>query len=40
MTNDCETIRELLGPYTDDDLPTEARRRVEAHLMRCRDCAW
>lgn len=37
---DCNATRELLGPYTDDDLPTEARRRVDAHLLRCEACAW
>lgn len=36
----CEEARSLIGPYTDDDLPAEARRRVEAHLLSCRDCAW
>ncbi len=25
----CEQASELLGPYNDDDLPTEARLRVE-----------
>jgi hypothetical protein len=36
----CAEIVALLGPYEDDDLPTEVRRRVEGHLLACRDCAW
>lgn len=36
----CEEAREQIGPYVDDDLTTEARRRVEMHLLTCRDCAW
>ena len=36
----CAAALDLLGPYVDDDLPTESRRRVEAHLLTCRDCAW
>jgi anti-sigma factor RsiW len=36
----CEQVSELLGPYNDDDLPTEARLRMEAHLLRCEHCAW
>lgn len=38
--NECDAIRDLIGPYADGDLPSEARARVEAHLLRCRDCAW
>ena len=36
----CETCRELIGAYMDDDLPSETRRRVEQHLMRCERCAY
>ena len=35
----CEQAVDLIGPYVDDDLPSATRRRVEAHLLRCRDCA-
>jgi anti-sigma factor RsiW len=36
----CDEAADLIGPYVDDDLPTEARRRVEDHLLACRVCAW
>ena len=36
----CESVAELIGPYLDNDLPTETRRRVEVHLLRCAACAW
>lgn len=36
----CEQAAELLGPYLDDELPLEARRRVEGHLLTCQTCAW
>ena len=35
----CEEAADLIGPYVDDDLPMATRRRVEAHLLHCRDCA-
>ena len=35
----CEEAADLIGPYVEDDLPSATRRRVEAHLMGCRDCA-
>ena len=35
----CAQVTELLGPYTDEDLPTEMLRRVERHLMLCPTCA-
>lgn len=35
-----EPLRELIGPYLDDALPTEARRRVEAFLLRDKEAAW
>lgn len=35
-----ETIRELIGPYLDDDLPTEARRQVEAAILKSPALAW
>ena len=36
----CEDVADLIGPYVDDDLPEATRRRAEAHLLACRDCAW
>ncbi len=36
----CEQCDELIGSYIDNDLPGEAHRRVENHLLLCRDCAW
>lgn len=36
----CDQARELIGPYVDDDLPGEARQRLEKHLMRCQACAY
>lgn len=38
--SECATAMELIGPYVSDELPAEARRRVENHLLVCRDCAW
>ena len=35
-----ETIRDLLGPYGDDDLPTEAKRRVEEAILASPALAW
>lgn len=35
-----ETIRELLGPYVDNELPTEARRRVEEAILTSPALAW
>ncbi len=37
---DCGQAAEQIGAFVDDDLPQEARRRLEAHLMRCPSCAW
>ena len=36
----CDQAADLLGPYAGDDLPTEARRRIEKHLLGCQRCAW
>jgi anti-sigma factor RsiW len=36
----CGQTTDLLGPYVDNELPTESRRRVEAHLLACTTCAW
>jgi anti-sigma factor RsiW len=36
------TCRDQIGRlcvYVDEDLPGEARRRLDRHLMRCRGCA-
>jgi len=35
----CNEIREWLGPYLDDEAPTDVRSAVEAHLSACEDCA-
>lgn len=35
-----ESLRELLGPYCDNDLPAEAKRRVEEALLRSPELAW
>ena len=35
-----DTIRDLIGPYVDDDLPAEARRRVETALLASPEMAW
>jgi anti-sigma factor RsiW len=36
----CEQTNELIDAYLDDDLPTETRRRLDAHLIRCQSCAY
>ncbi|MFI5340132.1 MAG: anti-sigma factor family protein [Candidatus Methylomirabilales bacterium] len=36
---DCESARERLLAYHDGELPVEARRAVEAHLLACARCA-
>jgi anti-sigma factor RsiW len=36
----CDEAADLIGNYVDDDLPQITRRRVEDHLLGCRDCAW
>jgi anti-sigma factor RsiW len=36
----CDSIGELIGPYVDNDLSSETRRRVEIHLLGCAPCAW
>lgn len=33
-------MNELADAYLDDDLPTESRRRVDGHLLRCLACAY
>jgi len=35
----CQTIRELLGPYLDDEATPSQRAQVESHLLNCDDCA-
>ena len=37
---DCTQAETLIGPYVDDNLPAEARRQVEQHLLTCTKCAW
>ena len=36
----CEDAVNFIAPYIEDELPEEARRRIETHLFSCRDCAW
>ena len=36
----CDQATEWIGAYLDDDLPTETRRRMDAHLLRCATCAY
>ncbi|MBC8134980.1 MAG: zf-HC2 domain-containing protein [Fibrella sp.] len=36
----CEQATELIGAYLDDELPTETRRRLDAHFLRCPSCAY
>lgn len=40
MPEEHESLRELIGPYLDDALPTETRRRVESLLLRDKDASW
>ncbi len=35
----CEELRQQLSDYLDDELSTEARLAMEAHLARCPECA-
>ncbi len=37
---DCELVGSLLPNYLDDDLTEELAEQVQAHLIRCRRCAW
>ena len=37
---ESSALRELIGPYLDDSLPSEVRRRVEAFLLRDKEAAW
>ena len=36
----CAEAADLIGPYTDNELPEGVRRRVETHLLGCATCAW
>lgn len=36
---DCQSARESLGPYLDDELPSSTRTVVSAHLADCPECA-
>ncbi|MCH7814415.1 MAG: zf-HC2 domain-containing protein [Planctomycetes bacterium] len=36
---DCPAVRDLLGPFLDDELPATQRGAVETHLAACRQCA-
>jgi anti-sigma factor RsiW len=35
----CDDVRELLGAHVDDELASDVRREVDAHLADCADCA-
>ncbi len=35
----CETAKQQLGAYFDDELPIEAHRETEAHLSQCPGCS-
>ncbi|OQZ07329.1 MAG: hypothetical protein B6D36_00455, partial [Planctomycetes bacterium UTPLA1] len=35
----CETAKQQLGAYLDDELPIEAYRETEAHLSECPGCS-
>lgn len=37
---DCALVLELLPNFLDDELTEELSQRVQAHLIRCRRCAW
>jgi len=36
----CELVGSLLPNYLDEDLTEELAQQVQAHLVRCRRCAW
>ena len=36
--NRCDTMRELLPAYRDEELDAERRESVAAHLLECFDC--
>jgi anti-sigma factor RsiW len=35
---ECETVRELLGNYIDEDLTDTLRRAVDKHVANCTTC--
>jgi predicted anti-sigma-YlaC factor YlaD len=35
---ECETVRELLGNYIDEDLNDVLRRAVDKHMGTCKSC--
>lgn len=35
----CEGVRQLLGEYSDGEVPTEQLRAIESHVAMCLDCA-
>jgi anti-sigma factor RsiW len=35
----CEEVRREISNYLDDDISPSMRRRLEAHLEQCRNCA-
>lgn len=37
---DCTLVRGLLPNHLEDELAEEVQREVEAHVIRCRACAW
>ena len=36
----CNEASDFIGPYLEDELPDEGRRRIESHLLVCRDCCY
>lgn len=38
MTTSCESVQELLSPYCDDEVSTEERATIEAHIQYCDAC--
>jgi anti-sigma factor RsiW len=36
----CEELRSLLDLYLDGELPEEASRKLDRHLLRCPTCAY
>jgi septal ring factor EnvC (AmiA/AmiB activator) len=37
---DCALVESLLPNFLDEELTEELAQQVQAHLIRCRQCAW
>lgn len=35
---DCRSLAHVLGEYVDDQLPTEMKSQVDAHMSQCAPC--